>query len=75
MPFLSELRIGQSGRIVRFDEKLADAQRFLEMGLTPGAQVKVLRFAPLGDPIEILVRGTHLSLRRLEAAMIQLELL
>ena len=42
-------------------------QRLLEMGLTSGTRVKLIRFAPLGDPIEISVRGYHLSLRKQEA--------
>src|SRR5437762_697033 len=45
-------------------------QRLLELGVTPGATIEVIRFAPLGDPIEVRVRGYHLSLRRREAEAI-----
>lgn len=47
--------------------------RLMEMGLLPGTPVKVVRFAPMGDPMEILLRGYHLSLRRDEAADIVVE--
>jgi Fe2+ transport system protein FeoA len=45
-------------------------RRLLEMGVTPGCQLRLVRFAPLGDPLEIVVRGYHLSLRRNEAQTI-----
>lgn len=48
-------------------------QRLLEMGLSSGAEIEVLRFAPLGDPMEIFVRGFHLTLRKSEAALVELE--
>jgi Fe2+ transport system protein FeoA len=48
-------------------------QRLLEMGVLPGTEVTVVRFAPLGDPIEVKVLGYSLSLRRSEAALVQVE--
>ncbi|MBI2431264.1 MAG: ferrous iron transport protein A [Candidatus Hydrogenedentes bacterium] len=48
-------------------------QRLLEMGVSDGAEVEVLRFAPLGDPMEIAVRGFHLTLRKSEAALVEIE--
>ena len=48
-------------------------QRMLEMGVTDGTEVEVLRFAPLGDPMEIFVRGFHLTLRKSEAAFVEME--
>ena len=48
-------------------------RRLMEMGLTRGAKFEVLRYAPMGDPIEIRVRGYNLSLRKSEAAEIQVE--
>ena len=48
-------------------------QRLLEMGVSDGAEVEVLRFAPLGDPMEIYVRGFHLTLRKSEAALVRLD--
>ncbi|HTP80360.1 MAG TPA: FeoA family protein [Bacteroidota bacterium] len=48
-------------------------QRLMEMGLTKGAHVELIRLAPLGDPIEILIRGYRLSLRKEEAGSVQIE--
>ena len=73
MMSLDSLATGQSGRIAKLDLKPSEGQRLTEMGLTVGATVKVLRLAPLGDPIEILVRGYHLSLRKAEARLIGVE--
>ena len=73
MMSLDSLAAGQSGRISRLDLKPSESQRLTEMGLTVGSTVKMVRLAPLGDPIEILVRGYHLSLRRVEARGILVE--
>lgn len=48
-------------------------QRLLEMGLHDGAEIEVIRLAPLGDPMEIRVQGYHLSLRKAEAALVEVE--
>lgn len=65
---LSALPLGQKARVVGFELPPEQHQRLLEMGLTVGAQCEVIRYAPLGDPIDIKVRGYHLSLRKSEAA-------
>jgi Fe2+ transport system protein FeoA len=65
---LSTLPLGQKARVLSFDLPPEQHQRLLEMGLTVGAQFEVVRFAPLGDPIDIKVRGYHLSLRKKEAS-------
>lgn len=65
---LSALPLGQKGRVLGFSLPPEQRQRLLEMGLTIGAQFEVVRFAPLGDPIDIKVRGYHLSLRKSDAA-------
>ena len=65
---LSELAVGASGNIVALELPPEARQRLLEMGMTVGARVEVARFAPLGDPVEIKVRGYHLSIRKHEAA-------
>jgi len=65
---LSVLPLGQKARVTGFDLPPEQHQRLLEMGLTVGAQFEVIRFAPMGDPIDIKVRGYHLSLRKNEAA-------
>lgn len=67
---LSRLKVGESARVVEFVEDNAFAQRIEEMGVTIGETVEVLRLAPLGDPIEIKVRGYLLSLRKNEAQTI-----
>lgn len=65
---LNRLQPGERGRIERIMAPVSSVrQRLLEMGLTKGTVIEVIRFAPLGDPIEILVRGYRLSLRRVEA--------
>ena len=48
-------------------------QRLCELGFVPGAEVRVVRYAPLGDPMEVEIHGYHLSLRRAEAAMVEVE--
>ena len=65
---LSTIPLGQKGRVVGYALPPEQRQRLLEMGLTVGAQFEVVRFAPMGDPIEVKVRGYHLSLRKNEAA-------
>ncbi len=69
---LSALQIGQKARVTGFDLPPEQHQRLLEMGLTVGAQFEVIRFAPMGDPIDIKVRGYHLSLRKKEAAGVRI---
>ena len=70
---LSALPLGQKARVISFDLPPEQHQRLLEMGLTVGAQCEIVRFAPLGDPIELKVRGGHLSIRKAEAAEIHVE--
>lgn len=69
---LGELPIGGSAVVSRVEGQRPFRRRLLELGLTPGTRVEVLRVAPLGDPIEILVRGYRLSLRRADAALVTL---
>ena len=64
---LSSLPVGGRGRVAGFELRPEQRQRLLELGLTPGVQIEVLRYAPLGDPLEIRVRGYCLSLRKHEA--------
>jgi ferrous iron transport protein A len=67
---LSRLRPGECDVVCRVAGSGPVHQRLLELGVTPGAAIEVIRFAPLGDPIEVRVRGYHLSLRRREAEAI-----
>ncbi|MCC2668059.1 MAG: FeoA family protein [Armatimonadetes bacterium] len=70
---LTELAPGQAGRIRRIEGQGAVRQRLQEMGLIRGTSIHFVRAAPLGDPIEIRVRGYHLTLRRQEAEAVILE--
>jgi len=70
---LSELKPGEKGRIVRVSGEGGIHRRLLDMGLVAGSEVEVERVAPLGDPIEVRIKGSHLALRREEAANIQVE--
>ena len=65
--FLSSLGVGARGRIAGFELPPEQRQRLLEMGLTVGAEFEVIRFAPMGDPLEIKIRSYRLSLRKREA--------
>lgn len=67
---LSNLPVGQSGIIQSMPTGRAGLTRLRELGLTPGAKVTVVRRALLGEPIEIMVRGSHLAMRNHEAAHI-----
>lgn len=68
---LKELKVGQQARVSGFAKGAPGYRhRLLTMGLTPGATITVTRLAPLGDPVEIEVRGYHLSLRRDEAEVL-----
>jgi Fe2+ transport system protein FeoA len=73
MTTLSEIPPEGSARVVSLGEDMDLAQRLMEMGVLPGTPVRVVRLAPLGDPIDIEIRGYHLSLRRREAAAIAVE--
>jgi ferrous iron transport protein A len=72
MPSLDEMKAGQLGRVEAVAGDDALAQRLMEMGLLEGAEVEVVGFAPLGDPIEIRLGDYRLSLRRNEAARIRI---
>ena len=70
---LADLQPGEKAVVHSLSGDPEASARLMEMGLLPGTEIKVVRFAPLGDPIEIEVRGYHFSLRREEAAFITLE--
>src|SRR5438128_2007850 len=67
---LDILPIGATARVTGVSGSGAVARRLLEMGVVPGAPVRIIKAAPLGDPIEVRVRGYHLALRRTEAQTI-----
>jgi ferrous iron transport protein A len=75
---LRDLQVNQQGKVTRYEAtddptKKAYKRKLLAMGLTPGTEFTVTRVAPLGDPVEILVRGFKLSLRKDEAAALVVE--
>lgn len=71
---LDQLAPGQTGTVTRVTGRGPARQRMLDMGLVTGAQVQVVRLAPLGDPIEFRVKGYSLSLRRDEARGVRVQL-
>jgi ferrous iron transport protein A len=68
---LDGLAIGRRAEVVGVSGPGAIAMRLLEMGFVPGTGVEVVKAAPLGDPLELRIRGYHLSLRRAEAAHVR----
>lgn len=73
MKTLKEARVGDTVRVVKLHGEGAVKRRIMDMGLTKGVQVQVRKVAPLGDPLEVTVRGYELSLRKADAQMIEVE--
>ena len=73
MKTLNKVRVGGSATIVKLHGEGAVRRRVMDMGVTKGANVYVRKVAPLGDPIEITVRGYELSVRKSDAAMIEIQ--
>ena len=73
MKTLKEIRIGDTVKVVKLHGEGAIKRRIMDMGITKGVAVMVRKVAPLGDPIEINVRGYELSLRKNDAEMIEVE--
>lgn len=71
---LDQLIPGQSAKVKKVGGQGAVRRRLMDMGITSGVQIAVLKASPLGDPVEYLVRGYHLSLRKAEAQMIEVSL-
>ena len=67
---LTSLSLGASATVTQINVSAAGRSRLMEMGLLVGTRVELVRFAPLGDPVEIKVRGYHLTLRKHEAEQI-----
>jgi ferrous iron transport protein A len=70
---LDHLLPGGSGIVQAIDGDAPMVRRLMDLGLVPGTPVRYVRTAPLGDPLELVVRGMHLSLRRSEAARVRVE--
>ncbi len=73
MRTLKDIKIGESTKVVKLNGQGAVRRRIMDMGITKGVNVKICKVAPLGDPIEITVRGYQLSLRKEDAEMIEVE--
>ena len=73
MRTLKDAKIGETLKVVKLHGEGAIKRRIMDMGITKGVEIYVRRFAPLGDPIEIRVRGYELSLRRADADMVEVE--
>ncbi len=73
MKTLKDVKVGKSATVVKLNGAGALRRRIMDMGITKGIEVKVQKVAPLGDPIEITVRGYELSLRKEDAANIEVE--
>ena len=73
MATLKEARIGQTVRVKKLNGEGAVKRRIMDMGITKGTEVYIRKVAPLGDPIEVTVRGYELSLRKADAEMIETE--
>lgn len=68
---LNDIAVGESCTVTKLNDGGEIRRRILDMGITKGAQISVRKIAPLGDPIDVSVRGYHLSLRRSDAANIE----
>lgn len=73
MQTLREAKVGQTVAVVKLHGEGAIKRRIMDMGITKGIQVHVRKVAPLGDPIEVAVRGYELSIRKADAEMIEVQ--
>lgn len=73
MSTLKDTKIGETVRVKKLGGEGAVRRRIMDMGITKGAKIYVRKVAPLGDPIEITVRGYELSLRKADAEIIEVE--
>lgn len=70
---LRDLKPGEQGKVASVGTTGPLKRRIMDMGITPGVEIKVVKVAPLGDPIEVTVRGYELSLRKEEAQQIEMQ--
>lgn len=71
MKTLKDAKVGETARVVKLHSEGAVKRRIMDMGITKGVDVYVRKLAPLGDPVEITVRGYELSIRKADAEMIE----
>lgn len=72
MRTLKEVKVGETVKVVKLHGEGAVKRRIMDMGLTKGIEVHVRKVAPLGDPVEVTVRGYELSIRKADAEMIEI---
>lgn len=72
MKTLKDAKIGETVKVARLNGEGAIRRRIMDMGITKGVEIYIRKVAPLGDPIEITVRGYELSLRKADAEMVEL---
>ena len=73
MKTLKDVKVGDTTRVVKLHGEGAIKRRIMDMGITKGVEIYIRKLAPLGDPIEITVRGYELSIRKADAEMIEVE--
>lgn len=73
MKTLKQAKIGDTVKVVKLHGAGAVKRRIMDMGITKGAEIHVRKVAPLGDPVEVTVRGYELSIRKSDAEMIEVE--
>ena len=73
MKTLREAKIGETVKVLKLHGEGAIKRRIMDMGITKGTEVYVRKVAPLGDPVEVTVRGYELSLRKADAEMIEIQ--
>lgn len=73
MKTMKQVKVGETVKVVKLHGEGAVKRRIMDMGITKGVEVSIRKVAPLGDPIEVTVRGYELSLRKADAEMIEVE--
>ncbi|MBP3200747.1 MAG: ferrous iron transport protein A [Lachnospiraceae bacterium] len=73
MKTLKDVNVGETAKVVKINGEGKVKRRIMDMGITKGVEIYVRKVAPLGDPIEVTVRGYELSLRKNDAEMIEME--
>ena len=73
MKTLRDVPVGETARVVRIHGEGAVKRRIMDMGITKGVQIYIRKVAPLGDPVEVTVRGYELSVRKQDAEMVEVQ--
>ena len=73
MKTLKDAKIGETVKVARLNGEGAIRRRIMDMGITKGVEIYIRKVAPLGDPVEVTVRGYELSIRKADAEMIEIE--